>query len=124
MNEHKEISAMSVLHVGINRSVRNLINSLFYDRPLRIHQVGTALQGLKALKRSSYDLIACDSYIPDINGAEFLHKFYDIQPNAGRLLVVINGGRMPVLKTEAYVIVINEPKDKIQKHTKPLAATG
>lgn len=69
----------SVLCVDDSPTIQNLMKKIF-SRDSNCKEVVTALNGREAheqLQKRSFDLITLDIHMPEVNGIEFMERFYD-----------------------------------------------
>ena len=74
MNLFSEIKEMNILLIDDDEWIRDSMSLLFESEGCQLLALETAEEGIKELKRKSYDIIFIDYKLPGMNGLSFLKK--------------------------------------------------
>lgn len=96
---------MKILLVDDNRMLRDALFNAFRKKGCFLLAVGTAEDGLRALKKDRFDIIISDLQLPGINGLEFFRQAIAYQPETARIL--ISGDADPGAVSRAYEIGVH-----------------
>ncbi|HEX2911320.1 MAG TPA: response regulator [Chloroflexia bacterium] len=99
----------TVLVIEDEKSIRDLLVSIFEDEEFRVVAAGTAEEAIGILSSLVVDIITLDLSLPGMNGNEFLVRLGEIIPDAK--VVVISATPDKLKATKQVFEVIAKPFD-------------
>ena len=93
--------------------IRALLTKLLLSKKYRVVTADSGLEGLKKLKRKSFDLVIADTGITDINGEVLVKKIKKVIPELPVALIVEHEDRAEFnkIKKSAADLIISKPLD-------------
>lgn len=91
MNILKEIKNKKIMLIDDDESIRDALSTFFLYEGIRIDALGTAEEGIEALKRKPYDVLIVDYTLPGMDGLSFLRKARTMCPDAYKVLITSLG---------------------------------
>jgi CheY-like chemotaxis protein len=92
LNEHRDKSQLSILHVEDNEPVKKLVQELLTAENMRVESCMTGTTAFELLKgRARYDLLIVDNELPGINGLELVLRVRSLTHRRNVLIIMLSG---------------------------------
>ena len=85
--EFRFSTAMKILLIDGDEGVRKSLSLFFRDQGYHVLALETAESAFEAIKRSKYDIILCDYWLPGMNGVEFFKRIQRFHTKATKILM-------------------------------------
>ena len=93
MNPFETLKKKKTLLVDDDELIRDSLSIAFKNKGCLLQTAETAEEGLKALKKESFDIIVSDFKLPGIDGIEFLKLATAYHPNSVKILITAYGDK-------------------------------
>jgi len=90
---YKKLRNMKMLLIDDDEWIRDSLSIFFESEGCYLKAFETAEEGLKALKKQSYDIIIVDYRLPGMDGLDFLRRIKNSCSNAIKIMVTAYGNK-------------------------------
>lgn len=94
----QKLQGLKILLVGNDPCIREALTTALRDEGCRVDGVSSTADGLRGLKKESFDVIISDFNLPGVNGLEFLKTANRQCPAAIKIMLAAYGDVDPMSK--------------------------
>ncbi|MBT8350973.1 MAG: response regulator [Deltaproteobacteria bacterium] len=98
MDPFAKIKKMKTLLIDDDELIRDSLSMAFLNKGCFLMAVGSAEEGLRAMKRNQFDIIISDFFLPGMNGIDFFKQAVFGQTDSMNVLITGNVNSKNLLK--------------------------